>query len=93
MGGEDNRRPFAVEAALSITREWPASMPRPRETFHSIKEIEVLAERWRVHCNPVRSHSSRGYRPLAPEAWLTKSLGMGTRRLRHPHLYAPKADI
>jgi hypothetical protein len=38
------------------------------ETFYSMKEIRVLAERWRVHYNTVRPHSSRGYRPPAPEA-------------------------
>jgi putative transposase len=31
----------------------------------------VLAERWRIHYNTVRPHSSLGYRPPAPEAWLT----------------------
>jgi putative transposase len=37
----------------------------------SIKELRVLAERWRVHYNTIRPHSSLGYRPPAPEAWLT----------------------
>jgi putative transposase len=41
------------------------------ETFYSMKEIRVLAERWRIHYNTVRPHSSLGYRPPAPEAWLT----------------------
>jgi transposase InsO family protein len=41
------------------------------EIFYSIKELRVLAERWRVHCNTVRQHSSLGYRPPAPAAWLT----------------------
>ena len=31
----------------------------------------MLAERWRIHYNTVRPHSSLGYRPPAPEAWLT----------------------
>jgi len=47
------------------------------EIFYSIKEIRVLAERWRVHYNTVRPHSSLGYRPPAPEAWITTSLGCG----------------
>jgi len=47
------------------------------EIFYSMKEIRVLAERWRVHYNTVRPHSSLGYRPPAPEAWLAKSLGYG----------------
>ncbi len=41
------------------------------ELFYSMKELRVLAERWRVHYNTVRPHSSLGYRPPAPEAWLT----------------------
>jgi hypothetical protein len=36
-----------------------------------MKELRVLAERWRVHYNTVRPHSSLGYRPPAPAAWLT----------------------
>jgi putative transposase len=38
-----------------------------------MKEIRVLAERWRVHYNTVRPHSSLGYRPPTPEAWLTET--------------------
>jgi putative transposase len=29
----------------------------------------VLAERWRVHYNTIRPHSSLGYKSPAPEAW------------------------
>ena len=43
------------------------------ESFNSMKEIRVLAERWRVHYNTVRPHSSLGYRPPAPEAWLSET--------------------
>lgn len=31
------------------------------ELFYSMKELRVLAERWRIHYNTVRSHSSLGY--------------------------------
>ncbi|HEU5400133.1 MAG TPA: IS3 family transposase [Terriglobales bacterium] len=47
------------------------------ELFYSMKEIRVLAERRRVHYNTIRPHSSLGYRPPAPEAWMTTSLGCG----------------
>ncbi len=50
------------------------------EIFYSIKELRVLAERWREHYNTVRPHSSLGYRPPAPEAWLTEN----ARRLGEP---------
>ena len=33
----------------------------------------MLAERWRVHYNTVRPHSSLGYKPPAPAAWLTEA--------------------
>jgi putative transposase len=43
------------------------------EIFYSIKELRVLAERWRKHYNTVRPHSSLRYKPPAPEAWLTST--------------------
>ena len=39
------------------------------EIFYSLKEMRVLAERWRVYYNTERPHSSLGYRPPAPAAW------------------------
>ena len=45
--------------------------------MHAIKELRVLAERWCVHYNTIWPHSSLGYRPPAPEAWLTNNVGMG----------------
>ena len=38
-----------------------------RELFYTLKEAKVLIERWRVHYNTVRPHSSLGYKPPAPE--------------------------
>lgn len=40
------------------------------ELFDTLLEARVLIERWRVHYNTVRLHSSLGYRPPAPEAIL-----------------------
>jgi transposase InsO family protein len=39
-----------------------------REIFYTLREAKVLIERWRVHYNTVRPHSSLGYRPPAPES-------------------------
>ena len=39
------------------------------EIFYSLKEVQVLAERWRVHYSTIRPHSSLGYRSPAPETW------------------------
>ena len=38
------------------------------ELFYSLKEAQVLIERWRQHYNTVRPHSALGYRPPAPQA-------------------------
>jgi hypothetical protein len=44
-----------------------------REIFDTLLEAKVLIERWRVHYNTVRLHSSLGYKPPAPEAVLPSS--------------------
>jgi transposase InsO family protein len=38
------------------------------ELFDTLREAQVLVERWRRHYNTVRPHSSLGYRPPAPAA-------------------------
>jgi len=38
------------------------------EVFYTLKEAKVLIERWRVHYNTKRPHSSLGYKPPAPES-------------------------
>ena len=37
------------------------------ESFYSLKEVQILTERWRQEYNTIRPHSSLGYRPPAPE--------------------------
>jgi transposase InsO family protein len=37
------------------------------ELFYTLKEAEVMTERWRVHYNTQRPHSSLGGKPPAPE--------------------------
>ena len=62
------------------------------EIFYSLKETQILCERWRVHYNTVRPHSSLGYRPPAPEAWQTeinKGHGDVETATRFPHLHTP----
>ena len=39
------------------------------EIFYTLKEAQTLIERWRIHFNTKRPHSSLGYRPPAPEAY------------------------
>ncbi len=40
------------------------------EIFHNLKEAQVLIERWRIHYNTQRLHSSLGYIPPAPKTIL-----------------------
>ena len=44
------------------------------ELFYTLHEAQVLIERWRVHYNTKRPHSSLGYRPPAPQAVVPKLL-------------------
>ena len=39
-----------------------------REIFYSLREVQILTERWRREYNTIRPHSSLGYRPPVPEA-------------------------
>jgi len=41
-----------------------------REIFDTLNEAKVLADRYRWEYNTIRPHSSLGYRPPAPEAYL-----------------------
>ncbi len=38
-----------------------------REIFYSLREAQVLIERWRRHYNTIRPHSALDYRPPAPQ--------------------------
>ena len=37
------------------------------EIFYSLREAQIIIEKWRRHYNTVRPHSALGYRPPAPE--------------------------
>jgi transposase InsO family protein len=37
------------------------------ELFYTLKEAQTIIERWRIHYNTVRPHSSLGGQPPAPE--------------------------
>ncbi len=41
-----------------------------REIFYTLLEAQILIERWREEYNHHRPHSSLGYRPPSPQAWL-----------------------
>ena len=64
------------------------------EIFYSLKEAQILTERWRVEYNTERPHSALGYRPPAPQAILPKQPGHGDveNKERFPHLHTPGGD-
>ncbi|MBL6082210.1 transposase, partial [Belnapia sp. T18] len=41
------------------------------EIFYSLREAEVVIESWRRHYNTVRPHASLGFRPPAPEVFMS----------------------
>lgn len=43
---------------------------KPGEIFYTLREAQILVERWRQHYNTIRPHSSLNYRPPAPEAFI-----------------------
>ena len=45
-----------------------------RKIFYTLHEAQILIERWRKDYNTIRPHSSLGYRPPAPQAWLLSSI-------------------
>jgi putative transposase len=38
------------------------------EIFYSLREAQIIIERWGNHYNTKRPHSALGYRPPTPEA-------------------------
>ena len=54
------------------------------EIFYSLKEAQILIEHWRQHYNPIRPHSSLGYRPPTPKTILPcSSLALPFRAALH----------
>lgn len=51
-----------------------------REIFCTLREAQVLIERWRIHYNTVRPHSALGYRPPAPRTVLPAAAGLAYAR-------------
>ena len=45
-----------------------------REIFYTLREAQILIERWRKDYNHFRPHSSLGYCPPAPQAWLISAI-------------------
>ena len=59
------------------------------EIFYSLKEAEILIERWREHYNTVRPHSSLGYQLPAPKTILPRPVGLPYTPFRSAHQSDP----
>ena len=55
------------------------------ELFYTLREADILIERWRQHYNTLRPHSSLGYQPPAPETILPRPAGLTYAALRSVH--------
>jgi hypothetical protein len=53
------------------------------EIFYTLKEAQILIERWRQEYNRVRPHSALGYRPPAPETIVVMPKDPGFAIPRH----------
>lgn len=51
------------------------------EIFYTLKEAQVLIEQWRYHYNHVRPHSSLGYNPPAPRAYIPNHIFFDTSQM------------
>jgi hypothetical protein len=45
------------------------------EIFYSLKEAQIIIESWRRHYNTIRPHASLGYKPPAPEVFVSAFIG------------------
>ncbi|MEM1237089.1 MAG: integrase core domain-containing protein, partial [Pseudomonadota bacterium] len=57
------------------------------------REAKVIIERWRMHYNTVRPHTSLGYRPPAPETTVKGELASAMPWLRPDHPSPPGATM
>jgi len=60
------------------------------EIFYSLKEARIVIESWRRHYNTVRPHQSLGYKPPAPEVFVSK---IAARSAPQPRPAAPPALV
>ena len=56
------------------------------EIFYSLREAQIVVEKWRKHYNTARPHSSIGHRPPAPQVY---SPDLGAGLAAHPQPAPP----
>jgi hypothetical protein len=50
------------------------------EIFYSLREAQIVIEKWRVEYNTRRPHSALGYRPPAPAAFAPQRVALRSSR-------------
>jgi transposase InsO family protein len=63
------------------------------ELFSTLREAQVLIERWRRHYNAIRPHSALGYHPPAPETILPPASGLAGAQRRPEQMLANNGRI
>jgi putative transposase len=67
------RKQFTPEQIITLLRDEPLN----GEVLDTLAEAKVLVEGWRREYNRFRPHSSLGYRPPAPEAYVAGKFTQG----------------
>ena len=65
------REGHSPEQILNMLRQVEIAVANG-EIFYSLKEVQILTEQWRREYNTIRPHSSLGYRPPVPEAFMSR---------------------
>ena len=60
--------PYGLAAAHHLKQSKGLAVRIFGEIFYSLKEAQIVIEKWRTVYNALRLHSARGYRPPAPAA-------------------------
>ena len=62
------------------------------EIFYSLREAQVVIEKWRVVYNTLRPHSALGYRPPAPAAFAPQLAALRSPTAPYEPPVAPLSD-
>ncbi|MGB7283640.1 MAG: IS3 family transposase [Candidatus Acidiferrum sp.] len=62
------------------------------EIFYTLREAQVVIEKWRVHYNTLRPHSALGYRPPAPAAFAPQMAALRSPTAPCEPPFAPLPD-
>ena len=84
---------FALRSKWYLVRLRHNSELLNGEIFTTLREAQVLIERWRRHYNAIRPHSSLGYRPPAPETVLPPAFELAYAALQPAQMLAHECRV